>query len=154
MSPKPKLQRILDVIAYRLESIAMEFDYFTNMGLKVWRDQRPPQADSLPCCMVYLETRTAESQQCEATRCTMLINVIGYAERIDPAEDLGIQMLADIQRAVELEDDTLGGLLRGQFGLAFVSEEIFMPEVGANAVGARVTYSAPNVRLYGDPEIS
>ena len=154
MSPKPKLQRILDVIATRLESIAMEFDYFTNMGLKIWRDQRPPQADSLPCCMVYLETRTAESQQCAATRCTMLINVIGYAERIDPAEDLGIQMLADIQRAVELEDDTLGGLLRGQFGLAFVSEEIFMPEVGANAVGARVTYSAPNVRLYGDPEIS
>ncbi len=154
MSPKPKLQQIVDAIATRLESVAMEFGYYTNMGLKVHRDQRPPQADSLPCCMVYLETRSAESQQCDAIRCTLLINVIGYAERIDPSEDLGIQMLADIQRAVELEDDTLGGLLRGQFGLAFVSDEIFMPDVGVNAVGARVVYSAPHVRFYGDPEIT
>ncbi len=150
----PKLYKIIDAIAKRLEVIFQEDGFYTNMGLSVIRTQRAPQADEMPCCIVYLGERSAESQQCDRTRCTMLINVIGYAERLPDAEQLGMQIMADIQRAVELEDTTLGGLLRGQFGLGFESEEIFVPEVGANVVGARVTYSAPNVRIYGDPEIS
>jgi len=154
MSPRPKLQRIVDAVATRLESIAMENGYYTNMGLRVLRNQRAPQLEELPCCMVYIGQRTAESQQCEAVRCAMTINVMGYAERIDPSEILGYEILSDIQRAVELEDDTLGGLLRGAFGLAFASEQILLPEVGANAVGATVVYSAPNIRVMGDPELA
>ncbi len=148
-----KLQRIIDAVADRLAVINTGAGYYTDIGNSVFRNQRDPQENELPCCLVFFGERAAETQQCENIRTAMTITVIGYTERLSDSEDQGTQILADIQRAVELADDTLGGLLRGQFGLAFVSDEIFMPEVGANAAGARVTYSAPHVRIYGDPEI-
>ena len=65
-------------------------------------------------------------------------------------------VLADVQRAMELPDDTsLGGeLLSVRYGLTWESEEIYMPEMGANVVGVRVIYAMPHIRKLGDPEIA
>jgi hypothetical protein len=84
----------------------------------------------------------------------MDISVIGYLPRTsDDFLVLGDAIQSDIQRAVELEDNSLGGLLRRQYGLAYADSSIFMPEIGADAVAARVTYTAPHIRVSGDPEI-
>ena len=153
--PAPKLTRIIDAVAARLADIQVANGYYTDMGLRVILDFRAPQSEELPAVSVFLGERAAESNLgCDA-RVEMLINVIGYvAKDGGQAYLLGDEILADIQRAMETEDETLGGLLRFQYGMAYAADEIFMPEVGADAVGARVSYTAPHVRKYGDPEIS
>lgn len=150
----PKFTRIVQAVADRCLTITEENGYYTNIGARVLLDLRQPQADELPCIMVFAGQRTVQETLNCAARTDMEIIILGYVERIDQPLILGDQVQSDIQRAVELEDETLGGLLRGQHGLAYASSEIFMPEVGANVVGARVTYSAPSVRLTGNPEIS
>ena len=66
----------------------------------------------------------------------------------------GIELLADIQRAVEIADRTLDSLLRDSvYGIQAQSFDIIMPESGVNAVGASITYAIPHVRKSGDPEI-
>ena len=151
---RPKLTRILQTVASRLQVISQDDGYYTDIGRSIRLDMREPQADDLPCCLVTMGERTLESNSGCTDRIDMEITVVGYMPLIDQAYIQGDEILSDIQRAVELEDSTLGGLLRRQFGLAFLSSEIYMPEIGANAVGARVTYSAPHVRVTGDPEIA
>ncbi len=151
---RPKLTRIVETVAQRVAVVTQGAGYYTDIGERVYLDMRPPQTDELPCALVYAGERTTESESGCNTRVLMDITVVGYAMRKDSALIIGDELQSDIQRAVELEDSSLDGLLRRQYGLAFSSSEIFMPEIGVDAVGARVTYSAPHVRVYGDPEIA
>lgn len=151
---RPKLTRILQAVAERLEVISQLNGYYTDIGRSIRLDMREPQAEDIPCCLVMMSERSLESNSGCTSRIDMQITVVGYTPLIDQAYVHGDEILSDIQRAVELKDTTLGGLLRRQFGLAFLSSEIYMPEIGASAVGARVTYSAPHMRIAGDPEIA
>jgi hypothetical protein len=143
--PAPKRLRILTAVADRLADL--EGDVFL--------DRREPQADELPCYLVFAGDRTAEQTQNRRTRCAMAINVMGF-RRLDDgdSEVIGAEILADLMAAIELDDDTLGGLVNGVSGaLSMVSESVFLPEVGDNVVGAEIVYSAPHIRIDGDPEI-
>jgi hypothetical protein len=141
--PAPKRLRIVNAVAARAEAVG-----------RVYRDQREPQGPEVPCLMVWAGERTAEETKNKRSRCTFTVTVAGFRSLdAGDSEVIGNEILADIAAAVELEDETLGGLLREQNGLEFLSEEIYFPESGENVVGARVTYSAPHVRFYGDPEI-
>lgn len=156
--PTPKLQRIVDTIADRAAVITIANGYYTDIGAEVFRDRRPPQVQELPAMMIYLGERIgAETQSCR-TRCDHTITVSGYVavNETDSSEELGIQLLADIQKAIEIESDsTLSGELNGAaYGMVFASDEIYLPDTGEDVVGARVTYSIPHIRKYGDAEIA
>lgn len=152
---QPKLLRILDAVATRLTTIAPAGGFYTDIGARVRRDRREPTLGELPCVVVYSGERLAAETKNRRARCELAITVIAYADGYPDAEAIGVELLADIQRAIETTDNTLGGLLSSERGgLAFASDEIFLPEIGASAVGARVTYTAPHVRNAGDPEIS
>ena len=155
--PAPKLQRILDTLGERLAAILITGGYYTDIGARVPRDRRPPEAPELPACLLYLGERAAEETQQERTKCTQSVTVEAFVDLGEAdAETIGIQLLADVQRAMELPDDTsLGGeLLSVRYGLTWESEEIYMPEMGANVVGVRVIYAMPHIRKLGDPEIA
>lgn len=152
----PKLQRIIDAVADRLALVHSATGFYSDCGENVFRDRREPAEHCLPCFAVFFGERTATQTRNNRAACDLEINVFAYARAGEySAEQLGIELLADIQKAVEVGDMSLGGLVRDRdgAGLAFASEEIFLPEIGASAVGARVTYFAPNVRKAGDPEI-
>lgn len=147
----PKLLRILQAVASRGYAIRQADGYYTDLGSDVRLDKREPDINDLPVLLVYLGTRTAEDTQNKRAKCATTITVEGFCAPAGDAETIGIEMLADIQRAIELEDETLGGLTPQ--GLEFQSDEIYMPESGENVVGAMVTYTAPHIRKSGDPEI-
>jgi len=151
--PASKLIRIVDAVAARLAAITIANGYNTNIGRAVLRDRLEPGLEEMPCVLVVLGERSAAETKTEAARVDMLITVLAYEQRDNDSEAQGADLLADIQRAVETGDMTLGGLVRDQYGLTWQGDEIFMPEAGQNAVGARVVYSAPHVRKLGDPEI-
>ena len=150
----PKYSRIIEAVRQRVEQISPSNGFYTDIGRDIRLDMRTPQISDMPVSLVYAGGRTVESTMGCNSRVEMEINVIGYLELTgEPFLTLGDYIQSDIQRAVELADNSLGGLLRRQYGLTFSDSEIFMPEIGASAVGARVTYSAPHIRITGDPEI-
>jgi hypothetical protein len=59
------------------------------------------------------------------------------------------QVIADIKTAVELEDRTLGGLVKRQIKRGTV--RTLGRDDGSTAVGAAVTYLAPFTETWGDP---
>ena len=151
----PKLTRILNVLADRAAVITVANGYYADLGVTIHREQRLPQEAELPILVIALGERLAENTQNKRVRCSQSVTLTGFRSYDGTdAESIGIEILADIQRAIELEDETLGGLLQGSvYGLAFQSDEIFMPDAGETVVGARVTYAVPHIRQSGDPEI-
>lgn len=152
----PKLHRIIDTIAGRAATILVSGGFFEDLGLKVLRDRREPHRDELPCIIVYLNGRNADDVQNKRQRCSQAVTVAGYRklEDGDETETIGIEILSDIQTAIEAGDETLGGLLQGsQYGMTYQSDQIFMPETGETAVCGQVTYQIPHIRKSGDPEI-
>ncbi len=152
--PSPKLQRIVDEIIRRVSQITMQNGYVTDIGLRVFVDNRPPQEDAVPCVVVGMQERTVESFLNCAAKTTMTITVTGY-DRIGHVETYqrGIDILSDIQTAVENEDMTLDRLLMGsEYGLSFASDNVGFPDVGTDVVAGAVSYVAPHIRKLGDPE--
>lgn len=99
-----------------------------------------------------MEQRTArETDPVGNAICDAVIVVEGYVKREADAETQGIQILGDIQRAVEPGDKTLGGLLDPS-GMKFIGDEVLYPENSDSVVGGRVEYSIPHLRKPGDPE--
>ena len=151
----PKLKRILDAVAARAQAMLVSGGYYSDLGVDIRLDRRWPPASEVPVTLIYLSERAAAETRAGRARCVQDIPVAGFRPLDADPEAIGIEILADIQRAIELADCTLGGLLQASAeGLAFVSDEIYLPEAGENAVGARVTYSVPHVRTMGDPEIA
>lgn len=152
---RPKLLRILDTVAARLQVIARADGYYTDIGCSIRLDKREPHLDDMPCCLVYLSDGVAGQVQNQRQRVEQSITVVGFVSRdAREAEEVGIELLADIQRAVELEDAALSSLLLNvAYGLTPQEFGVTLPESGVDAVAAFITYSAPYIRRSGDPEI-
>ncbi len=151
----PKLTRIMDEIVARVQTITVANGYTSDIGERVFVDNRNPQDTEVPCAMVSFTQRTGESTVSCAAKTTMTITVTGYLVLDDAiGYQIAFDLLGDIQRAVETDDNTIGNLLMGaEYGLTFASEGVGFPDAGGNVIAATTTYNAPSMRLYGDPEI-
>lgn len=152
----PKLLRILQGVADRVRVIGQADGYYSDIGRDVRLDRYEPAADDLPAALVFLGERVREGHRPDAAKAQQSLVIAAYVKADGRAsEEVAVQLLADIQRAVELEDSTLGGLLQGtQYGLAWAGDEILQPDQGEHVVGAQVTYAIPHIRKSGDPEIA
>ena len=151
----PKLTRILDEVVRRVETITVANGFASDIGLRVFVDSRNPQDTEVPCAMVSFEQRTAESFISCSAKAAMTVTVTGYAA-VDAAigYQVAFDVLGDIQRAVETDDTTLGGLLSGaDYGLSWESDAVGFPDAGGNVIAGTVNYNAPHMRKAGDPEI-
>lgn len=153
--PAPKLLRIVNELAERASQMRVANGYYSDMGETVLRDRQPPHAAQLPCVQIYVGERTQSDTRNRRAAADMPITVIGYRMLGgNESEQVGIEILADIQQALEAGDERLGGLLNGAtHGLHWSSDQIYLPESGESVVAAEVTYAAPHVRHSGDPEI-
>lgn len=154
-SPKPKLLRILEAVKTRVEAIRTSSGYTFNIGADVRLDEREPDENDLPCANVWFEPGVIGDVQNERQRVDQTINVVGYVPLTEEGGHAdGCRLLADIQRAVEIADRNLDGLLLDVlYGIQPQSFDIIQPEKGVNAVAARITYAVPHIRKSGDPEI-
>ena len=148
----PKLLTIIKAIETRLLAIDGSGLFHTDIGATVVRGKRNFQSDELPACCCYLLPRTFDEAPGHADRLKVDSTIVIEAHGATGAhpEDTAISMLADIQRAIELEDDTLGGLVVGK--LQYQGDAISYPEDLGKHVSVQVLYSVPHVRFYGDPD--
>lgn len=152
----PKLLRILQAVAARVQAISQADGHYSDVGADVRLDRYEPNVEDLPASLVFLGERVREDHRPGAAKAQQSLVIAAYVKADSRgSEEIAIQLLADIQRAVELEDTTLGGLLQGtQYGLAWAGDEILQPNQGEHIVGAQVTYAIPHIRKSGDPEIA
>lgn len=147
----PKLLRILKEIQTRLQVINGLDPYFTRIGHNVGRGRRRWEPDEIPACSVFLNPRRIEEDITERQRLTASITIDAIMALTDhqEAEDWAVYMLADIQRAIETTDRTLGGLVVKS--IAWESDTISYPETDRKKIAVQCVYSIPHVRPYGNP---
>ena len=148
----PTLLLITKEIQSRLENIDGEGDYFTRIGSSVERGRRHWNPAEVPCCSIYLGTRTIADTN--VSRASMdqeiVIEALSDVEDLTNPEDTSIKILSDIQRAVETTDRDISHKIIGE--IMWVSDVIAYPDNDPSVIGARVTYSIPQIRKYGDPD--
>lgn len=147
-----KLQDIIEAIETRLASIDGTGSYNTKAGENIVRGKRTFDEPEMPACCLYLGPRSADITQGERQRVlsTVVIEAHSLVGTSNPG-DIGIQLLSDIQRAVE-DGDNMNLTKKLAGSLLWESDEISYPDDAGRFVAVQVVYNTPHVRRYGDPE--
>ena len=146
------LKDIVDEIAFRVSAIKVSAGYNTDIGKSIKRRPVVEKIEDAPVSGVYLYERQSalSSNGGKRTKTEPVIVVEGAVSFTGEPLDAILEMMADIQKAVEIEPQDLDGLLQGD-GLVWAGDEYIYPSETSNAVGVAVTYEIPHLRFYGDP---
>ncbi len=150
-------ERAIDELVTRVSRITQENGFGTDAGLQVLLMERPVFGpDDPPAALVIVVPEDApDPRQREHVITTVTFNV----QAIVPAAIEGQdwlpwreieRILADIKRAVELPDRTLGGALITD-GLTRGATRPLEREPGAEVVGGAVEYHAMFGEVWGNP---
>jgi hypothetical protein len=149
-------KRILQAVITRVAAITTENGYTTDAGRNVLVGLLPKLGDGDPESVIAI---SLQDQSAELTRLhvagTWPIEIIAVvnanAQRDEPAL-LVEDVLADIQRALELEDRTLGGLINAQ-EFEVGPTRVFGRDSASDVVAASQTYSFYVQRAFGAPDV-
>lgn len=149
---------IITEAAARLSVIKKTAGYSTDIGksVKLGADSLLP--GDLPYCAAHIPSRSTAETSRGGARQTVEAQLIieAAAQYSGNSFDTAKLLLADIQKAMEIEPQNFGGLLIND-GLVWQGDEIIFPPETSNVVGVTVTYSIPHLRFYGDstkPEVN
>ena len=131
-------QRIIAALKARAEAITIENGFHTDAGLKVTHGYRRPGAGETDARIAMLSNGPlppvpSEEQDDVIVRRQWSIGFIAMepvSAEVDDALDVAEELLADLKRALFLDDRTLGGLLRA-------NEEVGNIEIGAEQTADR-----------------
>jgi len=149
-------QLILTALAERLKAISIADGYQTDAGLgAIWLGQDIDLDEKDPGAVLLISAgveRFVGSQAKLYSEWPLSIKAVVKADLDDPLMSAE-GMIADTQKAVELDDRTLGGLVNwnGQHGLILDSIAALEREPGSPTVGIEVVYIAKLQRSWGDP---
>jgi hypothetical protein len=154
VTPAPsRRRRILEAYRERLQAITGPAGFFTEAGRAVYLGELPMLGTDDPDdAIAILGQQDDWRQQGRAffVRWPVTIWALTKADRDDPYLALE-DVLADIERAVELDDLTLGGLVYQP--IVRVAPRLTLPrEDGSSVVGAGVTYANEWKEGWGQPE--
>jgi hypothetical protein len=150
--PTSKRQRILEALRERVSAITVPNGYVTEAGRHVFLAEAPPFGPADPptaiCLVVGDDTTTYQGEKISILLPVEIV-ALANAELDAPWEALEA-VLADVKRAVELPERTLGGLVIRH--LVRGSTRTLEREPGTSVVGAAVTYVCHYTEVWGKPE--
>jgi hypothetical protein len=146
-----KRRRLLEAVRARLQAIDGRGQFETDAGARVFVNVTPSYGPDDPDTAISLAIGD-ESPQWQQGKLLMVLPLAVIAlARVDLDDPMvrAEQVLADIQRAIELEDRTFDGLVSFELlvGTTVTAE---LPE-GATTVGVQITYIAQYERSWGNP---
>ena len=153
----PIALRIIEAMKARLEAITTTpgpgIDPFhTDAGERVYLGRRTLDADEV-ALVIFSGLETGGDSSHPKLAAELAVHIEGQhplANR-DDGEQIGQRLIADIQRAAEIQGDrTLGGLAF-RF-VKYTGRALAYPPDGAALVHVRVSYSIGYHREYGAPE--
>jgi hypothetical protein len=144
-------QRILAAMLERVEQIRTENGFNTEVGWKVFLGETPILGPSDPEAALAIVIREdAVLFQAENLRIDLFLEFQALARAdINHPWVMVEQVLADIKRAIELPDRTLGRLVPNRITRGSV--RTLPREPGSTVVGVGVTYTAPYLEAWGNP---
>lgn len=152
MADPSRRSRIIDAFAERLAAIRSEHGFGTDVGHQVFRGEAPTLGPDDPDDAVVVFAGEDEvANQAENLMLTLPIEIqaVTRADVTQPSVRLEA-LIADIKRAVETDERTLGGLVAGVTFLRG-STRALEREAGSTTVGAAVRYLVPYRERWGQP---
>lgn len=150
--------RILEALKARVSAIKVSDGFNTDAGLRVYLGELPvltPDDPEAVIAVIPKEDIVGSALNNIPITWPIDIVVLVRPEITEPWV-LVENALADIKKAVELEDRTLNGLLIGgrdnPGGLVRGTTETFPRQTGAEVVGVSITYACPYAEAFGYPE--
>lgn len=146
-----KRQQIIQAFVTRLGAIEARDGFNTDAGLTVYVNERPTFGPDDPCeaiALVVGDDEVGYHGEHLWVRLPIEIHALATAEMAEPWKTIE-RVLADIKKAVELSDRTLGGLVPRM--IERESTVTLEREEGSTSVGVAVTYVAPYKELWGTP---
>ena len=153
-------ERILEAVRCRLRAITRNDGYRTDLGLTELVGELPrfgPDDPKQVIAMMPQEDRIeGEFQEGKIPILWPIDIAVLVSPEIDEPWAIVEAGLFDVKKAIETDDRTLGGLLKGgknnPGGLLRGSTETFKRTAGSEAVGALITYACPYWESWGLPE--
>jgi hypothetical protein len=149
-------KRILLVVASRVAAITTENGFNTDAGRSVYIGGMPTLGPSDPDAVIAV---IPQSQNAGLTQMHVAgewpIDIVAVANASAQRDDHALlveDVLADIQRAIELEDRTLGGLI-GARDFSVGDTKPYDREPASDVVAVAQTYSFSVQRVFGSPDV-
>ncbi len=152
-------QLILTALATLLETITIADGFNTDAGNNVMLGQDVELGDNDPDAAILISPLTERFVPNQTKLYSEWpLSIKAVVKKFDDLDDSWIaveQIIEDIQKAVEVADRTLGGLVNwnGSHGLILDSITALQREAGSNTVGMEVTYLAKLQRAWGIPTV-
>jgi hypothetical protein len=148
-----KRKRILAALVARLEAIHKADGFNTDAGDRVFRGYVPQLGpdDATPYLSLIAPDDTPGSQMVKVVQTLSIdIYVVGRVDLRGEDPDADVEDgIADVKKAIELEDRELGGLLCDRLTRGVTRS--FERESGTPLIGAIVAYQAKYTDVWGDP---
>lgn len=144
-------QQILEALRDRLQAITQDAGFATNAGRQVLLGEAPSFGPDDPVAAIAIlvgEDQVSRTGEHAIILLPVLIAALARADLDQPWVAVE-QVLEDIKRAVELEDRTLGRLLRTRMERG--STRTLERDEGQVAIGAAITYVLPYAEVWGQP---
>jgi hypothetical protein len=152
-------QLILEALATRLRAIVagnttdQGATFQTDAGAQVLLNESPAFGPDDPAQAIAMRVDEDElifSNENHYIRIPITIEALARADLSAPYL-VAEQVLADIKRAVELRDRSLGGLAAKSKGIERGSSQALQREDGSTGVGCSVRYFVPYLEGWGTP---
>lgn len=156
MPATSKREQLLDATLVRLQAITIAGGFNTNAGAEVHLGEAPAFGPDDARSHIRLVVEDDEVGTHQAKLLIVLPLSIQAIVPVTTAMDLGRayrdaeRVLADIKRAMELSDRTVGGLVK-DFGLVRGATQTLTREPGSEFVGVSIQYRAPMHEAWGAP---
>lgn len=149
--PAARRQQVLETYRARLRVIDQAHGFTTNAGAAVFMGEAPELGPDDPDQAIALLVEDETPQHVGENVHTLLPVAIAALAKANLDEPwlAAEEVLGDIKRAIELEDRTLGGLVRAR--IARGPTRTMERDAGSQTVGIAITYLNPLVEAWGRP---
>src|SRR5688572_28477953 len=147
----PNRQLIIEALRDRLKVIEVANGFTTDAGRALFVGETPELGDTDPDAAIAMVIREDQITYQGVNLMVMLsISIQALVKvELDQPYLLIEAMLGDIKRAVELEDRTLGGLVKRQIQRSIT--RTMEREPGSTTAGVSILYVCPYTEVFGDP---
>lgn len=143
-------EAILAALMTRVQAITIAHGYATDAGDQVFLGEAPQLGENDPPTAIALVVEDDDVNSQGFLTVTLPIAVQALAKADLDAPWLAIEaVLGDVKRAIEQDDRSLGGVLKGE--LERGSTRTVPRAPGSSTVGVSVTYRCRYVELWGAP---
>lgn len=153
MAGDARRQRILEALKTRIEAIQIVNGFRTDAGGRVFLHEDPQFGEEDPTTAIAIVVGDDEPYwhaEQVAIRLPIEFRALAKADLEEPWK-AAEAVLADLKQAIELEDRTLGRLIKPN--LERGTTRTIPREVGSEYVGVGITYHSTYTERWGAPEL-